>query len=234
MSIEDVKETMLEVVEPVQDVVVENQLELQKTDLAYREAREAKKAEGVISDNLFSSSESFNLALRFANMLSSSPLVPTQFRGQANLGNVVIALDLANRMNISPMTVMQNIHVIQGKPAFSSSFLIGLFNSCGRYGSIDYEFHGTPGGEDWACRAYAIEKATGEKKVGTWVSMAMANAEGWSTKAGSKWKTMPEQMLRYRAAAFLIRTVAPDLSLGLTREEYQDIQAPPSTAVQLV
>jgi hypothetical protein len=51
----------------------------------------------------------------------------------------------------------------------------------------------------------------------------MAKAEGWSTKNGSKWKTMPDLMLRYRSATFLIRCTAPEIGLGLqTAEEIHD------------
>jgi len=72
---------------------------------------------------------------------------------------------------------------------------------------------------------WAIEKATGEKLVGPKVTIAIARAEGWIDKAGSKWKTIPEQMLRYRCAAWLINTVAPELSMGLpTTDEAEDIE----------
>ena len=56
------------------------------------------------------------------------------------------------------------------------------------------------------------------------VTIGIAKAEGWYQKKGSKWVTMPEQMLRYRAASWFIRTTAPELSMGLqTVEEQQDI-----------
>ena len=45
-------------------------------------------------------------------------------------------------------------------------------------------------------------------------SIAMAKAEGWYAKNGSKWKTMEDLMLRYRSAAFFARTVAPEVALG--------------------
>ena len=55
--------------------------------------------------------------------------------------------------------------------------------------------------------------------------MAMANAEGWVSKAGSKWKTMPELMMRYRAAAFFGRLYAPEITMGMhSVEEVVDIQ----------
>jgi hypothetical protein len=55
--------------------------------------------------------------------------------------------------------------------------------------------------------------------------MAMAKKEGWATKAGSKWLSFPDLMIRYRAAAFWGRLYASDLLLGLqTQEEAIDVQ----------
>jgi hypothetical protein len=51
----------------------------------------------------------------------------------------------------------------------------------------------------------------------------LAKAEGWSAKNGSKWKTMPEQMIMYRAAAFWGRVYAPEKMLGMhTGDELED------------
>ena len=55
--------------------------------------------------------------------------------------------------------------------------------------------------------------------------MAMAKREGWATKSGSKWQTMPELMIRYRAAAFWGRLYASDLLLGMqSQEEVLDVE----------
>jgi hypothetical protein len=55
--------------------------------------------------------------------------------------------------------------------------------------------------------------------------MQMAESEGWTKKNGSKWRTMPNQMLRYRAAAFWQRVYCPEISMGLmTAEEAEDIE----------
>jgi len=43
--------------------------------------------------------------------------VPENYRGETNMGNALIALDMANRMGISPLMVMQNLHVIEGRPS---------------------------------------------------------------------------------------------------------------------
>jgi hypothetical protein len=66
--------------------------------------------------------------------------------------------------------------------------------------------------------------ATGEKLTGPDVTIGMARKEGWYDKKGSKWQTMPQLMLTYRAAAFFIRTCAPEISMGLpTSDELEDI-----------
>lgn len=158
---------------------------------------------------------------KLASTLAESDIVPKAF--QKKPANVLIALDMANRMNASPMMVMQNLYVVYGNPGWSSKFLIATFNMCGRFSSIRYEFFGQPNTDEYGCRAYAKELATGETLIGTDVTIKMAKAEKWYDKDGSKWKTMPQQMLSYRAAAFFIRTVAPEISMGLpTIEEVTD------------
>lgn len=174
-----------------------------------------------VSENIEAERRSFELAQRKAMVYATSSLVPKEYAGKVNLGNVMIAMNMARRMRADVLQVMQNLHVIHGKPGWSAQFLIATFNSCGRFTAIKYRFT-----EDKsACTAYTTELATGEVMDGTTITLEMAKAEGWSTKSGSKWKTMSEQMLRYRAATFLIRSVAPEIGLGLyTADELQDIQ----------
>jgi len=163
--------------------------------------------------------KTFALAQRKAKVYSESSLVPQQY--QKNVGNVLIAQNMASRMGADPLMVMQNLYIVHGKPGWSAQFLIACFNSCGRFSSIKYRFGGE--GDDYGCVAYAKEIATGEEVSGVRVTIGMAKAEGWSTKAGSKWKTMPDLMLRYRAATFLVRCTAPEIGLGLiTSEELAD------------
>lgn len=157
-----------------------------------------------------------------AEFLSRSTIIPAAY--QSKPANCFVALEFAQRIGCNAMMVMQNLDIIQGKPSWSSKFMIAVANDCGRYTPIRYEMSGKEGEDDWGCRAYFTEIATGEKLVGPKVTMKMADDEGWSKKNGSKWRTMPELMLRYRAAAFLIRTYAPELTMGvLTEHERQDM-----------
>jgi hypothetical protein len=161
-----------------------------------------------------------------AKALASSTLVPDAYRGEANLGNCIIALELSQRIGASVMAVMQSMVPIHGKPTWSASFLIATVNSCGRFSPMRFRWVGKEGTDEWGCRAYAVERDSNLELVGALVNINMAKIEGWYGKSGSKWKTMPEQMLQYRAGAFWCRTYAPEIALGMhTSEEIQDTPA---------
>ena len=173
-------------------------------------------------DEVSAEEKLFELAQRKAKVYSESSLVPKEY--QKNVGNVLIAQNMATRMGADVLMVMQNLYLVHGRPGWSAQFLIGTFNSCGRFSAIRYRFSGKPDTEEWGCIAYCVELGTNEELVGTKITIGIAKKEGWFSKAGSKWQTIPEQMLRYRAATFLIRTIAPEIGLGLhTVDELEDI-----------
>lgn len=180
----------------------------------------------------FADERSFELIQRMAGALAKSTLVPDKF--QNSVPNCMIALNMANRIGADPFMVMQNLYIVHGKPGWASQFLIASFNCCGRFSAIRYEFSGE--GQEYGCRAWAIERSTNERVEGSKITLKMAEAEGWTkdkkSKDGtytiiSKWKTMSEQMFRYRAAAFLVRACAPEIGMGLqTKEEIEDVERP--------
>lgn len=203
---------------------------------------------------------------RMAVMLASSDSIPPAYRAtvmegygknkqpvrnESAVANCAIAVDMANRMGISVISVMQNMHIIEGRPSWSSKFLIGKINAAGVFSGrlrfclsdpgeekeVPYEY------QEWdnqqnrkvklqgkatfaprSCYCWAIDKETGEKLIGPTITMDMALKEGWLTKNGSKWQTMPELMLQYRAASFFANLHCPDLTMGIpTAEEVEDI-----------
>lgn len=222
--------------------------------------------------------EAFELSQRIAKMLSSSTLVPEQYRqtikvktGKDQYGNMtyredpnpnglancVIALNMASRLNADPLMVMQNLYLIEGRPSWSSQFIMAAINSCGRFSALRFELEDLGEKEveytevvwenrskrnvvkkitirDLSCVAFAVERETGERIESSKITMEMAVKEGWYGKNGSKWQTMPEQMLRYRAASFFGRVYAPELLMGLrSSEEEQEriIDVTPETVV---
>lgn len=177
----------------------------------------------------------FALTVRQARALAASSLVPQQYRGEDGLANVMVALEIANRIGASPLSVMQSLHVIQGRPSWSASFLIATVNACGRFTPLRFEVVGEdPEKPDYRVRAQAKDKDGGETCLGPWITWKLVKAEKWDSKTGSKWLTMPALMFMYRAAAFWTRVYAPELSLGIhTAEEVQDITAAPEARVDL-
>ena len=171
--------------------------------------------------SVFANSDSFELAQRAAKLLAASDLVPQSFRG--SVPNCLLALNIAHRLGADPFSVLQNLFVVHGKPSWSASFLVAMVNSSGRFTPLQFRMSGS--GDDLTCVAHAKDKETGEPVEGPPVSIRMAKQEGWHGKNGSKWQTMPDLMLRYRAGAFFSSIYAPDLTLGMrTAEEEADIR----------
>jgi len=217
----------------------------------------------------FGNLKSFEFTYRTATMFSQSTMVPVDYQAQtlkgygqnaawvqnpAAISNCMIALDMAHRMDMHPLLVMQNLHVIEGRPSWSSPFIIAVINSCGEFsklrfdlewfdGEVDVEYttyewlRPSSGGDkvrtpvkntarirNAKCVAWAVEKETGQRVQSAPITLEMAVKEGWYTKNGSKWPTMPETMLRYRTAANFGKVYVPELLMGLPSvEETKDV-----------
>lgn len=184
-------------------------------DLTTRAEEVASRAPALSTD-----AEVFETAQRMAKALASSSIVPDVYRG--NVANVIVAMEYANRLGASVMAVMQNLDVIHGRPSLRASFLIGAVNATGKFTPIRYRWQGEEGSDKWGCRAWAVDEH-GEECLGPLITIALAKQEKWYEKPGSKWKTIPELMLMYRAGAWWSRVYCPELSLGLhTTDEAED------------
>jgi hypothetical protein len=176
-------------------------------------------------DLVFSTSENFEHFQRMAKGLAQSSMIPNDYRN--NIPNVLIALDIANQMRTSPLTVMQNMDIIHGKPSWSSKYIIGLLKSYPKLKNVSFNEVGQRGANNWGYFVTATDVETGQQLKGVTVDMNMANAEGWVNKKGSKWKTMPELMLQYRAAAFFCRIHTSEILFGFhTSDEMSDVHSP--------
>ena len=171
--------------------------------------------------SIYKNTDSFEFAQRQAKSLCESNLVPISYQGQKGLPNCLVALEMSKRMNLSPLTVMQNLNIIHGRPTWSAQFISSQIMGCGRFENFDYLVKG----EGETLEVQCIAKRIADQKLikGTAVSMKMARLEGWTKNP--KYSSMPELMLRNRAATFFGRQYIPDLLLGVqTSEEVVDIQ----------
>lgn len=168
---------------------------------------------------MWSDTKSMNAAMKVANLLAKSQLLPEQYIGHPE--NCLIAIDIANRMRVSPLLVAQNLYIVRGRPGWSGSFAISAINNCGKFSPLDFVYTKNGGG---GCYAQATRLSDGKLLKGTEITLDMAKNEGWSTKPGSKWLTMSEQMLAYRAGSFFARAYCPEVLLGVqTIDEIQDV-----------
>ena len=163
--------------------------------------------------------KSFEHTWRVATAFSKSQLVPTHFQNKPE--DCMVALMMANQLNIDPYSALQNLQMIKGKVGFSSAFAIALANDRGSFAApITWDVEGK--GESLVVTAKAKLKKTGEI-VKVSVSMETAKKEGWTRN--NKYQTMPEQMLRYRSATWLIRLHCPEVLLGMqASDEITDVE----------
>jgi hypothetical protein len=163
----------------------------------------------------------FTQIQRAANLFSSSKLVPQHFQG--DMPSVFVAIQMAIRLEVDPFMLMQNVYMIHGKPGMESKLVIALMNKRGPFtGPVQWKLEGQGMGRK--CTAFATHEVTGEVCEYP-LTMEDAKKEGWLDKPGSKWKTLPDLMLRYRSAAFLARLYCPEVTMGVqTVEEIEDVQ----------
>lgn len=166
-----------------------------------------------------------NNILEQAKFLSNSTIVPVQYQRKPE--NCYIAIDMANRMGVPVMMVMQNLYIVQGKPSWSGTAIKSMLENSGKFEDVETVYVGTAGTDNWGAFVTAKLKKNGKVLKGATVTIKTAKDEGWYNKAGSKWKTMPELMLDYRANAWFARQFAPELLMGLQSvEEVEDVSKP--------
>ena len=167
----------------------------------------------------------FSRAYKLAQVISMADIIPDNYKNKA--ADCAIAIDMADRMGVSPMMVMQNLYVVKGKPSWSGQACKALIEGCGKFkpGSIRPVYFGDKGTDSRGCYLSALWADTGDKVEGPEVTLKMARAEGWLGK-NPKWTNMPELMLAYRASAFFARVYCPEVLMGVHVEgEVEDITA---------
>lgn len=170
--------------------------------------------------------KAYNRIAQMAENLAKSDLVPQNYHN--NPGNCFLAINFANKLGMEPLTVMQNLYVVKGKPSWSGQFCMALIRANPGFANVRVIYTGTKGTDNRGCYVTALRTSDGSVVDGTEVTISMAKAEGWISNP--KWKNMPEQMLAYRAAAFFARVHCPEALLGIqTVEEVEDVDATRAT-----
>lgn len=186
----------------------------------------------IVTEGVFSNIHNFKELYDIGKMFASSTLVPSAYQNKAM--DCTIAVDMANRMGVSPMFVMQNLYIVKGKPSWSGQACMSMIKASPDFRDVKHVYVGDCGTDAWGCYVTATRISNGEEVRGPLVTIAMAKAEKWYSKPDkygnetSKWQTMPELMLAYRAAAFFARVHIPNSLMGCAVEgEAEDISKQP-------
>lgn len=177
--------------------------------------------------NVINTIDNYRDNWEMATNLSKSDLVPDNYKNKPE--NVIIALGMSQQTGLPPFTIMQNLNIVRGKASFSGSFCRTLIEKTGKYASLDLKYIGEKGKDSYGAYLQGIRR-DGSIVDGPQVTIEMAKKEGWYSKKDkygnetSKWQTMPELMLGYRATAFFARLYEPSALNGVyTSEELDDI-----------
>lgn len=186
-----------------------------------------EQATQLTTNSVWENKDQFNQLLRAAQMLSQTSIIPQSYQGKPQ--DCFVAIEMANRMGVSPMVVMQNMYVVKGKPSWAGQACTMLINSCGKFKDVKHIYTGEKGKPNRGCYVTATRISDGSQVDGVEVTMQMAQAEGWTSN--SKWRNMPELMLAYRASAFFARVYCPEAMMGVqTAEEVYDADSTPINA----
>lgn len=148
--------------------------------------------------------QSLDEAMRFADLLSKSSIVPKDYRG--NPGNIMVAIQWGMEIGLQPMQAMQNIAVINGRPSIWGDAMIALVRASPNFECI------TETQDDK--QATCIIKRKGEPEAVRTFSMEDAKRAGLMGKSGP-WTQYPKRMMQMRARSWALRDVFPDVLKGM-------------------
>ena len=169
------------------------------------------------------SPQTFEQALTFCDYLANSDLVPKDFKGKP--ANCLIAIQWGAELGLKPLQALQNLAIINGRPALWGDAVIALVRSSPLCEYITESDDGNTA----TCRV----KRRGEEEEVRTFSMDDAKVAGLLGKSGP-WTQYPKRMRQMRARAFALRDVFPDVLRGMpVAEELQDMAtAAPAAPVE--
>lgn len=162
--------------------------------------------------------QNFDQAMRLADYLAGSEMVPKGYRGRP--GDCLIAMQWGLEVGLKPLQALQSIAAINGKPS--------LYGDAGKALLIS---HGCIIDEDDTDVVRKLQRARckitrpGRPPVERTFSMADAETAGLTRKDGP-WKQYPYRQLTWRAFWFAARDAAADILRGMAGAEEMMDYAP--------
>lgn len=158
---------------------------------------------------------------KIAEKLSKSSIIPKEFQGKPE--NILLCMGMSEKMGLDLITVVNNLQMVMGHQEWKGSFIPVLIEKTGKYTELEFNFVGKETDDTFGCYLEATRTRDGKRIKGTTITIAMAKQEGWYSR-NSKWKTMPQQLLIYRASTFFARAYCAAALNGISTEgETNDI-----------
>jgi hypothetical protein len=171
---------------------------------------------------------------RFAEKAARSGMVPKDYIGKPDA--ICIAVQMGSELGLPPMQAIQNIAVVNGRPAIWGDAIPGLCRASGKCRSIREWHEGEGDALTYYCEAIRADdpqpvrgkfSVADAKRAKLWSDEPKRKKQGrdgpYEVDAGP-WYSYPERMLQMRARGFCLRDAFPDVLKGLmSAEEAQDI-----------
>lgn len=161
--------------------------------------------------------QSFEDAVRFADLVCKSDLVPKDYKN--NPGNVLVAVQMGAEIGLAPLQAIQNIAVINGRPSVWGDAALALVRASSLCEYVSETTTGT------VATCTCKRRGEAEPIVRTFSEADAKRANLWGKQG--PWTQYPQRMLQLRARAFALRDAFPDVLRGLSvDEEVRDYAVP--------
>jgi len=149
--------------------------------------------------------------IREVNFLMQTTAVPKELQQRPQEVHTIV--QLAHQYNMLPVQLLKHSFFIKGKVAFEQKVITALLNSSRK---LDRPL--TFLEDENSCQA--IGYIQGHEYRSIIITREMAKQARW----GPLWNTIFNQMARYRAAAYFVRSICPEIMLGIDiKEEVEDV-----------
>ena len=138
----------------------------------------------------------------YAKAMAASDLLPRQYQGKP--ANLLWAISYGQTLGVAPLTAVQSIHVINGKPTASADLIAGLVRRAGHKLRVN--------GDDKRAVAQIIRADDPDFTFEVVWTIERAQAAKLTSK--DTWKNFPAAMLKARAITEVARAACSEILQG--------------------
>jgi len=160
-------------------------------------------------------SDNLPALIEYSKALSASDLLPVEYRGKP--ANVLVAMEYGRALGLEPLSAIQNVVIIKGKPTASAALMAGLVRRAGHILRVT--------GNDKRAECTIIRSDDPEFEFTTVWTIDRAKQAGLTSN--QTWAKYPDAMLKARAISECARNACSEILAGVqyTPEELGEPEA---------